>query len=283
MSDAFFDVPRTTAMTSAGPVELPILYHDVSNVLALFRGRRGAVEELLVGTGLQPALGLGGDVVLALACYQYRQTSIGAYNEVGVATFVKPTGWPAPRVAIADLYRPVDARAIGAYVIDLPVTTAIANAGGRELWGYPKFVTDISFQLDRARFECMVADPADAAPIMTFAGRLGVGVPAPPMSLVTFSNRRDELVRTHVHVRGAVRARGGGGLRLVVGGSRHPMAERLRRLGLDGARPFLVMTTDRFQSRLDAGVAISGQPDDRPGDRAARPRRSHISSARSAR
>ncbi|MBZ0236221.1 MAG: acetoacetate decarboxylase family protein, partial [Deltaproteobacteria bacterium] len=233
MSDTFFDVPRTTAMTSAGPVELPILYHEVSHVLALFRGRRRAVEDLLVGTGLQPALGLGGDAVLALACYQYRKTSIGAYNEVGVATFVKPTGWPTPRLAVADLYRPVDARATGAYVIDLPVTTAIANAGGRELWGYPKFVTDISFQLDRTRFECAVADPTGGASIMMLAGRLGLGVPAPPMSVVTFSNRRDELVRTHVNVRGAVRARGGGGLRLVVGASRHPMAERLRRLGLD--------------------------------------------------
>lgn len=263
MSDMFFAVPRNTATTSAGPIDLPILYRDVSNVIAMFRARRDTVEDLLSGTGLEPALGIARDALVAIAFYEYRQTSVGAYNEVGVATFVRPTGRPASRLGFADLYRPVDARVTGACVIDLPVTTAIANAAGRELWGYPKFVTDIAFRLERRRFECTIADPGGDAPIATFAGRLGLGVPAPPMSLVTFSNRRDDLVRTHIHVRGAVRARGGGGLRLTVGSSRHPMAERLRRLGLDGARPFLVMTTDRFQSRLDAGVAIGGRPDGR--------------------
>jgi hypothetical protein len=259
MHDRFFDVPRTTATTTAGPVELPILYHDVSNLIALFRARRAVVEGLLAGTGLVPALGLGGDAMVALSYYEYRGTSIGPYNEVGLAAFVRPASAPAPRLAIADLYRRVGARTIGAYVIDLPVTTSIANAGGRELWGYPKFVTPISFHLDHRRFESAIADPDGAAPIAVLAGRLGLGVPAPPMSLVTFSVRQGDLVRTHIDVRGRVRARGPGELRLDVGESRHPMADRLRRLGLDGARPLVVMTTDRFQSRLNAGVVIAAR------------------------
>jgi hypothetical protein len=38
--------------------------------------------------------------------------------------------------------------------------------------------------------------------------------------------------------------------------SAHPMAERLRRLGLDGARPFCVSRSDALQLRLNAGAAI---------------------------
>ena len=230
----------------------------------MFRARRAAVEELLAGTGLVPALGFGGDATVALSYYEYRDTSVGPYNEVGLAAFVRPASAPAPRLPITDLYRRVAARTIGAYVLDLPVTTPIANAAGRELWGYPKFVTPISFHLDRGRFESAIDDPEGAAPIAVLAGRLGLGVPAPAMSLVTFSVRHGDLVRTHIDVRGRVRARGPGELRLDVGGSRHPMADRLRRLGLDGARPLVVMTTDRFQSRLNAGVVIA----ERPGGRA---------------
>jgi hypothetical protein len=270
--DHFFDVPRTIATTRLGPVELPILYRDVSNVLALFAVPRGPVDELLAGTGLEPALGVRGGALVAMSFYDYRDTSIGPYGEVGVAVFVKRAGAPGPRVAIADLYRRLDARAIGVHVLDLPVTTAIANAAGRELWGYPKFVTPISFELGRDRFAGVVADPEGDAPIVTLAGRLGPGLPAPPMSVVTFSRRDGELVRTHIHVRGAVRARSAGGVRLEVGASRHPMAERLRRLGLDGARPLLLMTTDRFQSRLDAGVAVAAAPDGQAAPRRRRPR-----------
>jgi len=45
-----------------------------------------------------------------------------------------------------------------------------------------------------------------------------------------------------------------GGIRLQVGQSRHRMADNLRELGLDGARPLAVSSTTRFQSRLNAGV-----------------------------
>ncbi|MES1943573.1 hypothetical protein PC39_05645 [Salinisphaera sp. PC39] len=53
-----------------------------------------------------------------------------------------------------------------------------------------------------------------------------------------------------------------GSVRLAVGDSRHPMAEHLRRLGLDGKRPFLVAGTHRFQSRLNAGESRAAESHD---------------------
>jgi hypothetical protein len=255
VTDRFFDVPRTTHATSAGPVELPILYHDVTSVLALFHGSAAGARTLLAGTGLEPGLVRGERAVVAMAFYDYRRTSAGPYLEVGTAIFVVRAGERPSRLGMLDLLRPPARRRLGAYVVDLPVTTALACAAGRELWGYPKFVTGITLRCAGRDLDSAVLDPdATGATICRLAGRLGGGVPAPPLSLMTYSRRGDQLLRTHVTVRGRMVAHRPGSAVLEVGASSHRMAANLHTLGLAGARPFTVVTTDRFQSRLDAGV-----------------------------
>jgi len=46
------------------------------------------------------------------------------------------------------------------------------------------------------------------------------------------------------------------GFRLQVGDSDHPMAQRLRYLGLDNARPLIVFSCDDYQARMNAGVTV---------------------------
>lgn len=249
--DRFFTVPTEAHTTSEGPVELPIRYYDVSVVVAVFSADRRGAEELLAGTGVELA---GGRAVVALAFYEYRDTSVGAYNEVGTAIFAQPAGARWPRLGWLDAWRAPPQRTIGAWVVDLPVTTPIANAAGRELWGYPKFVTEIDVALRGRLVEARVADPSGAGDIVTLRGRLGPSVPAPPMSVVTFTQHRGQLWRTHVDVRGVMRAHAPGSVRLEVGRSKHRMAENLERLGLASARPLAVLATDAFQSKLWAGA-----------------------------
>ena len=255
-SDPFFQVPQTTHTTTQGPIDLPILYFDVSMLLAFFVTSRDAVEAKLSGTGLRPALTIGRRALVGLAHYEYRQTGVGSYNEVGLALPVLPEGAPTPRNPIQAFYGSVDDRHLGFHVLDLPVTTPLANAGGRELWGYPKFVAPIPFRLDRKSFESSVTDPDGNGDIFTLSGRLLPSVPAPPMSLVLYSHHQGNVLRATVNVRGRMNLRPGGGLQLRVGKSTHRMARNLRDLGLDGARPALVLDTHRFQSRLNAGAPI---------------------------
>ena len=255
-SDPFFQVPQTTHTTTQGPIDLPILYFDVSMLLAFFVTNRDAVEAKLSGTGLRPALTIGGRALVGIAHYEYRQTGVGSYNEVGLAVPVLPEGAPAPRNPIEALYGSVDERHLGFHVLDLPVTTPLANAAGRELWGYPKFVAPIPFRLDRKSFESSVTDPDGGGDIFALSGRLLPSLPAPPMSLVLYSHHQGNLLRTTVKVRGRMNLRPGRSLRLHVGESTHRMARNLRDLGLDGARAALVLDTHRFQSRLNAGVPI---------------------------
>jgi hypothetical protein len=170
-SDPFFQVPQTTHTTTQGPIDLPILYFDVSTLLAFFVTNRDAVEAKLDGTGLRPALTIGGRALVGIAHYEYRRTGVGSYNEVGLALPVLPEGAPTPRNLIQALYGSVDERHLGFHILDLPVTTPLANAGGRELWGYPKFVAPIPFRLDRKRFESSVIDPDGNGEIFTLSGK----------------------------------------------------------------------------------------------------------------
>jgi hypothetical protein len=253
MTDRFFDVARTLHRTSAGLVELPILYHDASNVIALFQADARGAARLLEGTGLEPALGRGARALVGLSFYAYRRTTVGVYNEVGTAIFARRPGDRGALPALAEMLMAPARRRVGAWVVDLPVTTEAACAAGRELWGYPKFVTEIDFSLTGRAFQSVVHDPQGGARICAIEGTMGRGLAVPALSLVTFSKLDDALVRTHVDVRAPTRAHAPGDVRLSVGASAHRMAENLRLLGLDGARPELLVITERFQSLLHAG------------------------------
>lgn len=256
-NDVFFDVKQKVRKTSQGQVELPILYYDTSNVLAFFICEREKVEVFLEGTELKPGLSIGKYCVVALSFYEYRKTSVGSYNEVGLAIPVLKEGDRAPLSGITDLYRNIEQRDLGFYVIDLPVTTPVANAAGRELWGYPKFVTKILFSLSNDRFHGKVLDPDTRGLIVSLDGKLGFGKIMPPLSPVTYSIHKKQLLRTMVNVIGDVKLSIPLGMKLTVSSSSdHVMAKHLRDLGLSGAHPIALMSTDKFQSRLNEGIKV---------------------------
>jgi hypothetical protein len=93
--------------------------------------------------------------------------------------------------------------------------------------------------------------------IMDFSGKLGVGIPGPSMSLTVYTQLKKQLLRTAINVRGGSRVYAGGGLKLQIGASTHPMARTMINLGLQGASPMIATYTDTFQSRLNGGVLLA--------------------------
>jgi hypothetical protein len=251
--ERFFQVPRTPRRTSQGEIDFPILYYDTSALLAFFLADRASVATVLAGTGLRPGVTFGAKALAGLAFYEYRDSSIGAYNEVGVAVPVVPVADPPRRGALLELFQDPRQRRLGFYILDLPVTTAVANAGGREIWGYPKFVTEIPLHFGRGEFAGRVLDPAGGEPILALSGSYGPGISLPGMDLLLYSELKGRRLRTVVDVKGRFHTTSGRGMRLEVGRSRHGMAERLRALGLEGARPLLVQVCSDFKSRLNLG------------------------------
>lgn len=253
LNDTFFNVPHTTSHTSQGQVDLPIHYFDVSNSIAFFLADKKAVLDLLHGTPFKPVLTFGTKALVGISFYQYRATSIGPYNEVGIAIPVVPRNSKKPFSSLLDLYSNIKTRRTGFYVLDLPVSTAAADAAGRELWGFPKFVTQIDYFQAGRHMHMRVADPEGKGDIFSFSGCSNASVKLPPLSVVTYSCLHGQALRTQVNIRGKVHTSFGGNLHLHIGHSNHVMAQHLRQLGLQGAKPLLVQVSDEFQSRLPAG------------------------------
>lgn len=249
-TDNFFSVPRESVNTSAGVVELPILYHRLELLLAFFLVDAVASAELLPGKLCQPVRLPFQKSVAGLAFYRYDETSVGSYNEVGLALAALPAEVTSSPFSLLDLFRPAVDRNLGFYIVDLPVTTERANAAGREIWGYPKFVTDLPL-LFGSQFYGEVKDP-QGKNICTLEGPLRQGISLPAFDLVTYTQLGDQRIRTHVDVRGQF-SYAMGDMVLHLGESTHGMAEHLRQLNLSGARPFLVAHSTNWQSRLNKG------------------------------
>jgi hypothetical protein len=255
--DAFFDVPKTTVSTAEGDAELPIAYYDSSQYLAVFQADAAAAQRALQGTGLEPVLARR-KAIVTLSFFKYRDTSIGPYHEVGLSVLAVPEGRQLALKSLTDLWQnPGAAAGSASFVLDLPVSMPVACAAGREIWGYPKFVTQMPIELDGDDFCGRVLDP-EGSLIMQLSGQRGYGAgdEIPGTDLVTFSHRDGQLLRTRVRVRCRYTSSGGGSLTLEIGDSPHRMADNLRQLGLDDAQPKLFQTTEDFQSLLYAGEPV---------------------------
>ena len=254
MGDDFLKVDTLEVHTSLGPARLPILYADSTAVLAFFWVDLDRARRALDGTGLEPLRLPGRRVLLGLAFFDHRETTIGPYHEVGSALAVVPAGAPASGLAALELLRGGKRRRAGFRLLDLPVSTPFADAGGRELWGFPKFLTELPLQVEAGTFEGQVLEPGGTAPVLTLSGTVRWRWPGPSLDLMFYTQLGGRSLRTVMDVRGPFRFSGGGGLRMELGPGRHRMAETLRDLGLDGARPFAAACCHRMRARLHEGV-----------------------------
>jgi hypothetical protein len=234
------DLPLQRHVLSDGTeCPLPIRYFDVQCLVATFLTDMEPAAELLGGTGLLAVAQEDGKAVVLLYCIEYRTTDIGPYNEVGLTVVARAPGDPVP----------------GIYVVNLPVTTALANRAGREIWGYNKFVAAIDIKRDGKKFSTTLRDLENAT-IGVLEGTRGASVPVPLHDILTFTLKQGMVMKTLIHVLTTFHGSGGDSFELKVGTSSHPMASNLRKLGLDGARPVLVEYADPFQALLFPGRAL---------------------------
>jgi|GEM_PF-204664 len=260
--DKFFDVPKMEARTSVSAVELPMLF-DKTRVRQLnYFVEPSRVGPLLSGTGLVPCRLFNGKCLVSLIFYNYREVTIGPYNEVTITVLVRPEMLPDPKFYLPNLLKKKGEswNGTGAYVIEMPVTIPEARAAGRELWGFPKFETRTPFELSGNDFEFGVKDPSSDEWIVHVTGSMYPGVSMKGFDLVTFSNFRDKIWKTIIHT--DVKYKNGVPKKVNVktGNSEHGMAHNIRALGLENKRPFVVQASDNFKSRLDHGVAVADHP-----------------------
>jgi hypothetical protein len=219
---------------------LPIRYFDVQCLVATFLTDLERAAGLLKSTGLQAVSQEDGKAVVLLYCIEYRITDIGPYNEVGLTVLAAAPGDPIP----------------ANYVVNLPVTTAVASRAGREIWGYNKFVAAIDVKSDGKNFSTILRD-TDAEMIGSLEGRRGASVPTPPTDILTFTLHQGRLIKTVIRVLTPSSSSSGENFVFKIGTSSHPMTSNLRTVALDGARPVLVHYTDPFQALLFPGGTLA--------------------------
>lgn len=256
---AFFqNVPVAPHPTSGGDVDLPIFFYESTSCFLLYLAPAAAVKSLLGHEALEPALTMNGRVLVSLACFEYRDSSIGSYNEVGLALSCREQGGSAGWLNFAStLTRPAK-RGTALHVVDLPVTTERACSAGIELWGLPKFVGDIGFEKQGRHFSCSVSDAKGTGKnIFSVTGKHGLAVPTPSLGMSLLSSIDGKLLRTIVDVAGKTRVASGGSVTLSLGDSSHPFRERLEALGLNGKSPLAVLYNENHMARMNAGAFVS--------------------------
>jgi hypothetical protein len=87
----FFDVPLTKHPTSAGIFELPVLYRDASQFAVNWRVPLEPVRALFAGKSIEP-WPLFGKAMVALYVWEYRDSSLGPYGEVGLGILCRRRG-----------------------------------------------------------------------------------------------------------------------------------------------------------------------------------------------
>ena len=212
-------------------VELPIRYFETSAMAAAFPASSRRLQDLTPDS-LKVVESWPGRSPVAIMCFDYTQTTVGEYGEIGVCWPVVDSRRKALPLLplLLEKYWP----RLGWWVHRLPVTTDIARYAGRTIWGYPKFVGDIGFEWQDSTRVCTLGEGGSEILRLSIDTRM----PAKPQrfDVVTYTVLEDELLTTRIKVDAVgMRRMRKADAQLTLGP--HPVGRELAELDLDLSRP----------------------------------------------
>ncbi|MCP4690246.1 MAG: acetoacetate decarboxylase family protein [Desulfobacterales bacterium] len=230
-----FSSARPGRMVTYGATtfELPALYFRDDAFMLLFTADSDKVRAIMPSDKLFPVLLTKRKAVVGIVAFNYIETSLGQYGEVGVVLPVVHRDSPPPLVLPALLESRY--KNFGNLVMHLPVTHTAARDAGRGEWGYTKFTSDMRFTLTPEYMQCRLSE--EGRHILTLkAARKGFAM-ADNNPLVTYSVKNGDLIKTTLPLKSvsrlAIKPKGSS---LQLGD--HPVAESIRDLGIS-EKPFM--------------------------------------------
>lgn len=222
----------------------PTAFRDGSSCMGVFTVQAGRAATLIADTPFEPAEVLPGRAVCSINCVHYTDTDCGAYEEIALALFVQPFG---TRLTRRETLRRVASGDIASYTWRLGVTTALSRDAGIEMWGFPKQLAEIDYELGDGRASFTWSDGDD--PVLRYetaarGKRSTEGVSPPVYSLIGGVPHVGYLTQSYRGV--GIRPRGA---TLSLG--RHPVADELRDLGV-GKRPLLAVWNEHLTFEMSA-------------------------------
>jgi hypothetical protein len=233
------------ARTSAGEVDLPILYRDGSLLTLLYRVDPTAARAL-IPDAFEPMI-IFGKALVVVAAFEYRDSTIGPYGELGVGIQVKQKGTNPSLATYLRNPRLQEEQAI--FVVNLPVTTEAARAGGVEIWGYPKYVTPMKTEFSAKSVRFGLGSELEIT-MQSGAGLTMKGVP-----FVTFTQKDGRWLRTIIEVAHSVKFGGASTVKIARLGD-GPTTATMEKLGLFALTPWAAQRTDRLRAELPAGKDV---------------------------
>jgi hypothetical protein len=232
---SFFDGTRPGTKIDIGgrTFELPVLYFRDDCFGLFFRADLEKIRELLPSEKLHPLIFPRKKAAVAIVAFNYIDTTIGPYGEVGIVVPVVYSSDPPPR--IRPILKESGFPGFGVLVTHLPVTNTIARDGGRGGWGYTKFVADMEFTITPEFMECRMFEEQKHILTMRVVKKGRIRKDSKP--LVTYSVKDGNLLKTTIPQTGIQR------MSLLPFGSflnlgDHPVAHSIRELNL-GSRPIM--------------------------------------------
>jgi hypothetical protein len=246
--DAFLDsVTQKPHATRSGTCALPILYREASQFGVFFRIDLDAARAVIGRDLLIEPWPIFGKAVAAIYAWDYRDSTVGKYGEVGLGIQCRRSGTRPSVLKLATDMGAQDDQ--GIWVVDLPVTSEGARDAGVDLWTYPKYVTPITTRFDDDGASVRLGDELS----VTIGALGGPSMRAQPV--VTYTAKDGRLLRTRIDVDHRVRWGSGRSAKLSILGD-GPTARSARALGLDRASIVAAFRTDGFRARLPAGVDL---------------------------
>jgi hypothetical protein len=182
---------------------------------------------------------------LVLVClFEYRDTTIGPYNEICIGIYVKRAGTAPSLWGVLRDQRKIED--MGMYVVNLPVTSREALTAGVEFWGFPKYVTGIATSFQQNRIQVTLENE------FALTHSRGFGFEIEGIPIITYTFLKNRLLRTIVDVGHRMRFGGARSIRLSIKGN-GPTAATAKALGLDVVRPTFAFRTEGWKAVLPAG------------------------------
>ena len=227
--------PGKEVMLNEQVVELPVLYYRDDFFALYFTADMEKTTEILPSANLHPVMMPNGRAIVGVSAFNYIDTSIGSYGEVAIVIPVvygsKTSSITGMMPALMESWYP----GFGLFVMHLPVTGLLSRDGGRQGWGFTKFIADMHFVIDSKYFECQMHE--EERHILDLrVSRKGL-LMRESRPIITYSVMDHNLIKTTIPQRGIKRLSvqtKDSSLKL----GNHPVSNSIKRLGLSD-RPFM--------------------------------------------
>lgn len=227
----------TTHEVLGTTVTMPVEVRDASAGTVIWEVDAAAVQALLPGDAFEVVETAPGRAQFAIALVDYRDNDLGAYLEIGLIAFVRP------RAGGED----------GSFILRLPVDQGFTCHAGRDIWGFPKTVEDLSFGYRPDGLTATLSVDGELVLRLSVPRGGSDDLPDLPMASYTLLDGRPHATRFTQRGRGTQMVFSGEGVELELG--EHPWSKELASLGLP-SEPVMSTWNERMTATFEDAVPL---------------------------